>query len=414
MCSFVIINPKTIFMKKSIFYFVLILFMPAAAQQVTQWRGADRSGNYPETNLLTQWPATGPELFWEFAELGNGYNSPVITDKYIFINGEVDTINYLYALNLKGELLWKKEVGREWVASYPGARAAANVVGNLVYTTTGMGDVACFEAETGNKKWAHNYVTDFKAPITRFGFSESVVVNGDLVYCQPGNADTNVVALNRFTGEMVWKTKALGQMTSYCAPLLIELKDRKILVTFSKSALLGIDAANGTLLWSHTQDSEGDVHVNTPLFENGFIYYITGDGNGSVKLKLSDDGTSITEVWRTKACDGTMGGFNKIGNFIYSSGYEKRQYYAINAENGAIADSLKFDRGVVIAAENMLYLYNEKGNLGLVKPENGKMNLVSSYKVTKGTKAHYSHPVICNGILYLRRGQSLMAFNIKK
>jgi len=257
-------------------------------------------------------------------------------------------------------------------------------------------------------------VSDFHAPMVRFGFSESLVVSGNSVFCSPGNADTNVVALDRFTGKIQWICHGLGQMTSYCSPAIIRLPEREILVTFSKSALLGIDTRDGTLLWSHKQDSEGDVHINTPLFEDGFIYYITGDGNGSVKLQLSADGKEITEVWRNPACDNTMGGFIKLKNHIYTASYSRRYWYSLDANSGNISDSLKFDKGVTISADSMLYLYNEKGMLGLFKPNGPKMEAAGSLKITQGTKAHFAHPVICRGILYVRHGKSLMAYDLKK
>jgi outer membrane protein assembly factor BamB len=380
---------------------------------VLQWRGADRTGFYHETNLLKSWPASGPALLWEFDSLGAGYGSPVITPSAIYVNGEIDTISYLFALDRSGKFLWKAPIGREWTQNYPGSRNTPTLVDDLIYVTTGMGTVACLEAKTGKKRWSVDMVLDFHAPMTRFGFSESLVVSGNNVFCSPGSADTNVVALDRFTGKIMWICKGLGQMTSYCSPAIIKLPEREILVTFSKSALLGIDAADGTLLWSHQQDGEGDVHINTPLFENGFIYYITGDGNGSVKLKLSADGKEITEVWRNGACDNTMGGFIKFNDYIYTASYGSRQWYSLDANTGKIADSVKFDKGVTIFADGMLYCYNEKGQLGLFRPEGPKILAVSSFKVTRGTKAHYAHPVICQGILYVRHGRSLMGYDVR-
>jgi len=384
------------------------------AQEVLQWRGADRSGAYPGTNLLTSWPEAGPALLWETEGTGNGYGSPVITSKNIFINGEIDTINYLFALDLSGKILWKTKIGKEWVLNYPGDRSTPTIVGDLIYVTAGWGTVACIEMQTGKTKWSVDMIKDLHGRNNRFGLSESVVVEGDKVFCMPGGADTNVVALDRFSGKLLWTCKGKGEIPGYCSPLLVRLPQRNILVTFSKSTLLGIDTKDGSLLWTHVQDGENDVHCNTPYFENHFLYYITGDGNGAVKLKLSDDGSSITEVWRNKACDNTMGGFNKIGDYIYTASYGTRQYYSLETNTGKISDSLKFDKGTTNLCDGMLYLYNEKGQVGLVKPEGAKMTLVSSFKLTRGTKAHYAHPVINKGILYIRHGRSLLAYDISK
>lgn len=392
---------------------MLILSTVAHSQEVNQWRGADRTGYYHESNLLKSWPETGPALLWESDGIGNGYGSPVITNSTIYVNGEIDSLSYLFALDRSGKFLWKAPVGPEWVQNYPGSRNTPTVVNDLIYVTAGMGTVACLEAKTGKKRWSVDMVSDFHAPMVRFGFSESLVVSGNDVFFSPGSADSNVVALDRFTGKIKWISKGLGHMTSYCSPQIIRLPEREILVTFSKSALLGIDTKDGTLLWSHKQDGEGDVHVNTPLFENGFIYYITGDGNGAVKLKLSADGKEITEVWRNATCDNTMGCFIKLNDYIYTASYGKRYWYTVDANTGNIVDSIKFDKGVTIFADELLYCYNEKGQMGIFKPNGPKMTAVSSFKVTRGTKAHYAHPVILQGILYIRHGKSLLAYDVE-
>lgn len=234
------------------------------AQEVLEWRGANRTGYYHETGLLQSWPEAGPELIWEFTGLGNGYGSPAITNDRIYLNGEQEQVTWLFALDKNGTLIWKTEIGPEWTQNYPGSRTTPTVVDDLIYLQTGMGTIACVKASNGEKVWELNMIGDFHAPNTRFGFSESLLVFGDKVFCTIGNADTNVVALNRFSGKIAWICKGVGEMTSFCSPKLISLPGRDIVVTFTKLCLLGIDAANGTLLWTHRQDSEGDVQVNTP------------------------------------------------------------------------------------------------------------------------------------------------------
>lgn len=387
----------------------------AQTREILQWRGEDRSGVYHETGLLKSWPETGPALLWECAELGNGYGSPVITRNNIFVNGEIDTVSYLFALDLQGKFLWKSKIGREWVQSYPGSRTTPTVVDDLIYVSAGMGQVACLETATGKERWSLNLMSDFHAKIPRFGFSESLLVDGDRVYCSPGSQDTNVVALDRFTGKIIWISKGTGEMTSYTSPMLIRLPQRTILVTFSMTTLLGIDTKDGSLLWSYKQEGQDiDCQCNTPLFENGVLYCVNGNGYGAIRLEISSDGTQIKEIWKNSKSDGLFGGFIKVKDHLYTGGYEKRQYYAVDVNTGAVVDSLRFDRGSIIEADGMLYLYNEKGQLGLFKPNGQKLEQVSSFKITRGTKAHYSHPVICNGILYVRHGKSLLAYNVKE
>lgn len=404
-------------MRFSIFTLVLVISLFSTtgiyAQEILQWRGADRSGIYHETGLLKSWDAAGPAVLWEATGIGNGYGSPIITSKGIFVNGEIDTVCYLFSLDIAGKIKWKTEIGREWVLNYPGARTTPTLDGNLVYTSAGMGAIACIDASTGQKKWAIDMVSDLHGQIPRFGYSESILTDGNLMYCMPGGADTNVVALNKLTGKIEWICKGNSEIPAYCSPWLIKLPSKTILVNFSKSSLLGIDAKTGELLWRHAQQGDGDCQVNTPYFENGYIYYMAGNGNGAVKLQLSEDGNQITEIWKNQACDNLTGAFIKVDNYLYTSGYEIRNWKTLDATTGQKLDSLKFDRGSILYADGMLYLYNEKGQIGLCKPAGPKMELVSQFKLTRGTKAHYSHPVICNKIFYVRRGTSLIAFDIK-
>ena len=272
--------------------FLIMLSAKIFGQEVLQFRGADRSGIYNESNLLKSWPTIGPTLLWECKDIGNGYGSPSITSKGIFIEGEIDTVNYLFSLDLSGNILWKSRIGKEWVINYPGARSTPTVVNDLVYVTTGWGITACFEAGTGKEKWSVDMMKDYHGKQITFGFASSSVVDDNKVFIFPGSKDTNIVALDCFTGKSLWISPGNSEKTAYSTPLLLKFPQRNMLITFTAHALVAIDTKDGKVVWSHKQESEGDVHCNSPYYENGYIYYITGDGNGSVKLKLSDDGSS--------------------------------------------------------------------------------------------------------------------------
>lgn len=403
---------------------VSIFFISCSAEktEMYQWRGKNRSGIFPEKNLLKKWPVDGPKEIWFIEGIGNGFGSPTITDNKIFITGEIDSIATLFCISLEGNIIWKAPFGKEWTASYPGSRSAPTIVGNLIYVGSGMGNLFCLKRENGKVIWSKDFAKDFNGVYPRFGHSEAALVNGDKVFWTPGGKVNNVVALNRFTGDLIWTNKGLGERSGYNPTNIIELPTRKIFVTFSAYNLMGFDSETGELLWTHAQDNTpldkrrpgvGDTHSNGIIFEDGYIYYAAGDGNGGVKLQLSEEGTSITEVWRNKGFDSYMGGIVKIDNQIYGSGTGKKQLRSIDAETGILTDSLKLGSGAIIAADNMLYYYSQTGKLSLVNYENGKMNQVSEFKITRGANQHFSHPVIKNGILYQRHGNVLMAFDIR-
>ena len=393
------------------------------AQVLAQFRGLNRDGVYPEKNLLTSWPSEGPALLWSNNEVGNGYGPPAITNHRVYITGEVDSTAFLFAFDLKGKLLWKSAFGNEWVASYPGSRSTPTVVGDLIYVCSGLGNLYCLNAKTGEKVWSVDMKKDLSGRFTLFGHAESPLVDGDQIFLTPGGVNNNIVSLNRFTGKINWTCKGKGDVPGYNSPIMITLPSLKILVTFSAYHLMGIDAQTGKLLWAHEQvnvplaerkPGMGDTHSNSAYYEKGFIYYVAGDNNCGTKLKLSDDGKHITQVWNNKAVDNYMGGFIKINNLIYTGSESKRSLICADANTGQVIDSLKIGSGSISLADNLLYYYNQKGEMNLVKPIPDKMELISKFKITAGTKEHFSHPVIKDGVLYIRHGKAFMAYDIRK
>lgn len=400
--------------------FCFCLFTEIQGQPVFQWRGPNRDGIYPEKDLLKTWPAAGPQLLWSVDVLGTGYSSPVIAGDKLYINGEINKVSHLFVFGLNGKLLWKYANGPEFYgegysANFPGARSAPTVYNGLVYICSGMGRIACLDAVSGAEKWAVK-LSDLGGQINMFGNSESLLVDESKVYCYPGGKETNIMALDRMTGKPVWTSKALGDPVSFCSPMMIKLPARNIFITVSYNNLLGLDAKTGDLLWSYKQDSvklEGE-HCNTPIFADGFIYGVSGDdkGNGAYKLQLSPDGKSIKEVWRNSQVLNPLGGFVKIGNRIYTSSKDNK-LKVVDTENGQVTESLSGMKGNLIAADNLLFFYADNGYINLVKGIGSKLEVAGKFKITKGEKEHFSHPVIASGTMYVRHGNTLMAYQVK-
>ncbi|HEX7585981.1 MAG TPA: PQQ-binding-like beta-propeller repeat protein [Prolixibacteraceae bacterium] len=400
---------------------LLLVVQTVRSQNISQWRGANRDGIYPDKNLLESWPEGGPKLLWETEAIGNGYSSPVVAGDRLFINGEIDSIAHVFAFDLSGKLIWKTPNGRQFFgegysSSFPGARSTPTVYNDLIYVTSGLGRIACLEAASGKVKWTVDMIGDMGGKLNEFGNSESLYVDEKNVYCMPGGAETNVAALDRFTGKVVWTSKALGDGVSFCSPMVIKLPERKVLVTLSREYLMGLDLSNGELLWSQKEDSvkyEGD-YCNTPIFADGYIYEVSGieKGTGAFKLQLSPDGRSIKEVWRNGKVRNALGGFVKIDDHLFcTSGDHKLK--CLDIKNGMVVDSISGLSGSVIYADHHLYCYTDNGYVNLIKLDGSQMKVVSKFKIEKGAKEHFAHPVIANGVLYVRHGNALMAYQIR-
>ncbi len=390
------------------------------AQSIYQWRGPARDGKYNESGLMKQWPENGPELLWAVENIGLGYAAPVVTSDKLLVIGVENENSMLFAYDLKGKLLWKSPNGKEFAGSgyssnFPGARSTPTVVGEMVYATSGNGRLACFNLQTGKEIWAVDMVINLKGFMNEFGYAESVVTDDNAVYCFPGGKENNIAKLDRFTGKTIWTSKATGDTTHFVSPILVELQSRKIFVSVSRNFVFGVDCNNGELLWKYgiAMKYDGD-HANSPVYDAPYIYEVTNDdnGKGTIKLELSADGKSVKEVWTNKTIKNNLGGFVVLDHKLFVL-TENKNLNILDPQNGTVIEKVKAPFGGLIYANNKFIAYGTNGDVSLFNYENGKLLPGGTFKVTKGSKEHFAHPVIAGGVLYIRHGEALMAYKIK-
>jgi len=351
---------------------------------------------------------------WTFEGLGEGFSSPVPHGEFIYTTGMIDGTGYLFKIWSYGDLVYKKPYGPEFTESWYGTRGSPVVAGDMVYVISGHGKLVCFNRTNGHILWSKEFFKDFDGKNIQWGINETPVVDGDLIYATPGGKKYNVVALNRHSGELVWASRGLGELSAYCSPLLFEHNGRKILATHTASHLIGLDAGTGELLWSIHQPNEYSVHANTPVYHNGELFYFSGYGQGGGKLRLSGDGSAVSPVWKTSEMDSRMGGAVLVDGHIYGSGDQNREWMCLDWETGRqLYASTEIAKGVVIFADGMLYCYSERGELALVKADPEGYDVVSETMVTAGSAQHWAHPAIHEGVLYVRHGDALIAYKVK-
>ncbi|MEX2370491.1 MAG: PQQ-binding-like beta-propeller repeat protein [Bacteroidales bacterium] len=389
----------------------ILIAISCDSQESTVWRnGTD--GIYTESGLLNVWPDDGPEIVWLYEELGQGHSSPVVAGDYIYTSGMTDGTGFLFKFDLEGNLVYKKAYGPEYKESYYGPRGTPVITGDKVYLMSGYGKLYCIKEVNAEKIWTVDMVKDLGGDTITWGYNETPVVDGEIIYATPGGKN-NVVALNRFTGELIWSSPGKGEMTAYCTPLLFKHNGRKILATHTESHLLGIDAATGKLLWSQYHPNQHSIHANTPIYREGGLFFFSGYGQGSGRLNLSEDGSNIQLAWNNPF-DNRIGGAVFLNGYIYGSGDKERDWRCIDWETGKdMYTSSEVGKGVVIAADGKLFGYSERGELALINATPEKFDLVSKTRVTHGSEQHWAHPVIHDGTLYLRHGKVLIAYKVK-
>lgn len=383
-------------------------------QEATRWRGPSGNGIYPDKGLLKKWPADGPEIRWTFNELGQGHSSAVADRGFIYTTGMINGTGFIFKFTREGGLVYRKPYGKEYATSWYGTRGSPVIAGNKIYLLSGLGKLVCLNNSDGEILWIRELFRDFDGKNAEWGVNETPVVDGEIIYVTPGGRNNNVVALNRHTGELVWSSRAKGQVSAYCTPLLFEHNGRKILATHTASYLIGLDASTGTMLWSMYQPNTYAVHANTPIYHQGELFYFSGYGQGGTKLKLGQDGSLVSKQWASKTFDSRMGGAVLIDGYLYGSGDNNREWRCLNWETGKESySSVAIGKGVVISADGMLYCYSERGELALVIADPSGFRILGRTAVTHGSEQHWAHPMIDDGVLYLRHGRSLVAYQIK-
>jgi len=388
-----------------------------SAQDASQWRGKDRDGIYDEKGLLRSWPDAGPTLLWHYDNLGDGFASAaVVAHDRIFTAGAKNGKGSIFAFTLDGKLIWSAPYGEEWTESYPGSRSTPLFNTGKVYLMSAFGKIVCLSADKGNLLWSADMMKDYDGRNITWGATENLLIDGDKLFCTTGGIKNNVIALNKNTGKLIWSSTGNGEVSAYCSPTLVKVPARKILVTMTEKSILGLDAETGKKLWSHEQTNQYAVHANTPLYSNGYLYCVSGYGCGGVMLKLSADGTKVDQVWKNATLDTRIGGVVLLNGKIYGMGDKIKGLHCLDWKTGK---EIAFDKmngrfGNIIAAEGLMYIYDESGEVALVEPALNGFKKISGFKIPYGSAQHWAHPVIENGRLYIRHGNSLMVYDIRK
>ena len=404
---------------------LLITLLACVSLQAADWpqfRGLNRDGVAAETGLLKSWPADGPKLLWSYEGLGAGWGSAAIIDNQVFVVGEIDKKETLFALDANGSLKWKTTYSERWKRSFPDARTTPTIDGNSIYVNSGQGNVVCFDRTNGKIKWQVQTIEEFDGEYHRWGIAESPLVVDNLVIATPGGKKASVVALDKATGKTVWTASELTEKGNYCSPILVERGGKKIIVTMLEDHFVGIDAPSGKVLWKDAFDDyfphAKGINPVSPLYINGQIYTTSGYDDGGALYNLSADGLSIKRVWVDSTLDVHHGGVVALDGVIYGSNWQGNRdgdWVALDWKTGTVLYEHKWvNKGPIITADGLLYVYTEKeGKVGLVKPNKQKFDLVSSFTAPLGEGEHWAHPSISNGRLFIRHGDALMVYDIK-
>ena len=405
--------------------------MPA---QLTQhgFRGPGRDGIYRASeNTAKTWPPEGLSLAWSSTRIGKGYSSPVAVNGKVYVTGLTDdgSKETLTALDSKGEVLWQTVFGTPWQNSYPESRSSPTVVGGEIYVESGRPEMVCIDAASGTIKWSIDAVERYNRKPTEFGPAESPLVVGDIVYFTTMSDKAAMIALDRFSGKVVWETPPYDENAMYASPIFIEHGGKKQILVVSEIYAAGIDAATGTVAWktdirSIVKKGMEESHwkpqfTNTPLFRDGKLCISLGYDYGTLMLALDDKASEASLLWLNRTLDPHHGGTVLLDGYLYGSTWTNNSqgnWACVEWETGKTMYEEKWtegNKGSIVSAGGMLFCLDDKfGNFALVEPDPKKFRILSSFKIKGGGGPFWAHPYIEGRCLYLRHGETLFNYEL--
>jgi outer membrane protein assembly factor BamB len=384
-----------------------------------QFRGPSRDDVSKETGLLKSWPKDGPTLVWQAKGLGDGYSSVSVAGNRVYTLGNKDIVSQVIALDRdSGKPVWTGEVGR----AGGNLGCTPTVDGDRVFALGQEGDLVCLDTKDGMRVWAHNLLKDFGGKYGGWHYCESPLVDGEKVIVTPGGKDSTMVALDKKTGETVWKCALPLQHTEagYSSVVIAEVGGVKQYVQLLNGGVVGV-STDGKPLWQYEKLGPNTANIPTPVVLKDRILAVAGYGKGGALLKLTaeDKGIKAEEVYFKGELTNKHGGVLVVGDYAYGDTDDQGAPFCAEVKTGKVLWKRKHDQGQgrgsasVTYADGRLYFHYQNGVAALVEASPDGYKEMGSFKVKTDGNA-WAHPVVAGGRLYLREGDSLFCYDVRE
>jgi outer membrane protein assembly factor BamB len=435
---------------------LLFVASPSFGDDWPQWRGPNRDGISKETGLKKDWSKDEPKLLWTYRDAGRGYGGPSVVGNNLYLTGcRKDEKDFLVCLDTAtGKEVWATPYADFYDNGWGGGpRGNVTAADNLLYLVAPKGEIVCFAAKDGKLVWRKDFVKDLGGKLmSGWGFSESPLVDGDKVICTPGGGQGTLAALDKKTGEVVWRSKDLKDDAGYASVVVSEFGGTRQYVTTTAKGVVGVAAKDGKLLWKHENPRYNTAVIPTPIVSGEYVFATTGYGAGCDLLKLTGGGEEIKaeQVYKNKSTNmvNHHGGVILYKDHVYGFNDGNRGWTCLNLKSGEIVweDTSKNTpgKGAIAYADERFYLLGEKvgdrpkkGKDGKKEEsaeekkekfepfiaqivattegyqELGRLKLPEQTTLPRRSGQLWAHPVIANGKLYLRDQDLLFCFDVK-
>ena len=409
------------------FLFLFGLNAPRADAQMDWpcYHGLNRKNKSSETGLRQTWPEEGPPLLWTASGIGHGYSSVAVAGNRLFTAGMLGKETHVVALDLNGRILWDRAAGESWEASehqhwavpYAGSRATPTVDGDTVYFLSELGNLTAFDVANGDKRWSKDIAQTFGAEKPEYGYSESVLIQGDRLFCCPGGEKAYMVALDKRNGDLLWANAEINDDVGNSSSVLAEIAGSEQIISVTSARIFAVNPEDGKILWQYPFSNKRSNNATDVIVQDGLVYASSGYGKGSVLLKpeRSKDGAfTVKVVWESELLDNHHGGVVLVDGHLYGAGHESRGWFCLEFLSASQCWQSR-GKGSLTYADGHLYCLDEKGQMSLVRADPKEFIQVAQFTVPKGGEgAYWAHPVVCGGRLYVRHSDQLYAYDISQ
>ena len=409
----------------------LLVCTVSPAADWPQFGGPNRNNISPEKGLARAWPEGGPKVLWR-VPLGPGFASPSVSNGQVYVlDRPDDQKDVLRCYDLAhGNELWNHAYDAPGTPTHTGSRTAPTIDGAFVYTVGIMGHLCCVDVRTHQPVWTRNLVTDFGSAEPMWGVAQAPSVYKDLVIAAAQAPDAYVVAYDKATGELRWKSPGLG-LPGYTTPVVATVAgiDQVIMAGScspsgpEKGTVAGISPIDGSLLWRY-DNWQNPIPIPFPVLLPDNRVFITGGYNaGSAMIQLSqrDGQWTVKELLKTDRCGSQIQQPVLLGECLYmnSNSNEREDGMLCLALDGQVkwkthgtADLPTFGLGPLLAADGLIYnLDGDKGILHLIAPSpEGYLELAQA-KMLDG-KEIWAPMALSDGKLLLRSQSELICLDV--
>lgn len=372
-----------------------------------------------ESGLLKSWPDGGPPQAWTATGLGEGYSSVTVAEGLVFTMGNVQTSETVTALDLEtGKKVWQQKTApASQLQAGDGPRGTPTYDEGNVYALGGNGDLSCLNAQTGKPVWQKNILQEFGGRNIQWGISESVLIDGEKLICTPGGANGTLVALNKKSGKVLWRSLVPGKSPAgYSSAIVAEVDGIRQYVQFLHAGVVGVRADNGEFLWGNDDSANGTANCSSPLFADNMVFSASGYGKGGAMVKLTARGKKVeaTHAYHTNKMESHHGGMVLLDGHVYGSS-DPGVVRCLELATGNVKwEDRSVGKGSITCADGHLYVRSERGPVALVEANPASYVETGRFDQPDRSNAQaWAHPVVAQGKLFLRDQNSLLVYDVK-